>query len=78
MADENPWLDLLEADSMWNWDRTYPYTDAWPEGAFCRQPYHLYIPYYRQQRVGRRWAEMTYASDAKKRLGGQDDPEWDH
>ena len=21
---------------------------------------------------------MTYASDAKKRQGGQDDPEWDH
>ena len=73
MAEEDPWPDILAAG------RAVPYTDTWPVGFFRNMPTHLYVPYWRQQRVGgRRWAEMTYASDAKKSMGGQDDPEWDH
>ena len=88
MAEDNPWLTLLEADSMWDWDETYPYTATWPTGHFCQHLQHLYIPYYRQQRDGQRWADMTYANDAdnrRRRIGkqwadltqNQDDPEWD-
>ena len=70
MADEDPWPDILAAG------RAHPDTDTWPEGNFRSMPTHLYVPYWRQQRVGgRRWAEMTYASDAKNSLGCQDDPE---
>ena len=76
--DDDPWDSPADYDTIWDYERDHPCNDIWPLGDFRWQPGHIYIPYFRQLRTGRRWAEMTYASDARKSLGGQDDPEWDH
>jgi len=80
MADEDddPWDSPADSDTLWDYAMEHHCNEIWPLGDFRWQPHTIYIPYYRQLKTGRRWAGMTYARDAWRNLGGQDDPEWDH
>ena len=76
--DDVSWVSSTDEDALWDYVMEHHCNEIWPFGDFRWQPNTIYIPYYRQLRTGRRWAEMTYAGNARKTQGGQDDPEWDH